>query len=152
MPENEVMIDPKKLRQSEVETAEKVIEVKELNRLMGLEDGEVAVLKIRQLDLDEYLRCKMRSDDKVRNIIEGAIAAAEKMGEFEEEVFALYKEMNPQSKYYIDICMAGVIEPKMTRPNWVFLAKRFPMALESIAAQILLLTKGGASLKKNSSS
>lgn len=148
--ESRVLLDPKQLKSARVGRAEKEIEVPQLNMLMGLEDGQVAVIKIRQLDLDEYLSCRNKSEDKIKTLIEGVLAAAEKLGEFEEELVATYKEMRPQSKYYIDVCLTGVVEPKMVRTHWVFLAQKYPMVVESIAVQIILLTKGGAELKKNS--
>jgi hypothetical protein len=145
-----VVIDPNQLKDASVEVAEKEIEVPQLNQLMGLGEGEVAIVKIRQLELNEYLRCRSASEDKVRTLIEGVIAAAESVGELEEELVAVYKEINQQTKYYIDVCTIGVIEPKMLRSKWTFLAKRFPMVVEKIAVEIILLTKGGASVKKNS--
>lgn len=145
-----VVIDPSKLKGASVEMAVKEIEVPQLNKLMGLAEGEVAVVKIRQLELNEYLSIKHKTEDKVRTLIEGVIAAAEKVGELEEEVVAVYKELNPQTRYYIDLCNVGVTEPEMKRAQWTFLAKRFPFVVEQIAIEIILLTKGGATLKKNS--
>jgi len=150
MGEGKKILDKKVLRDNLVERAEKEIEVPELNALMGLDDGEMAVVKIRQLDLDEYLGCQMMQEDQMRNLIEGVITAAEKRGEVEEEILAAYKGLSPQAQYYIDLCIKGTIEPIMQRNHWVFMAKRFPLVIERIASEIILLTKGGADLKKNS--
>lgn len=145
-----VVIDKKKLKENLVQRAEKEIELPQLNQLMGLDDGEVAVVKIRQLDLDEYLTLQTDNDDKLRNIIDGVVAAAEKMGEVEDEILAAYKGLSPKGKYYVDICAKGVIDPALKRTDWMFLARSFPLVIETIAAEIILLTRGGASIKKNS--
>lgn len=145
-----VTLDVKQLKMSNVERAEREIELPELNKLMGLGEGEIAVVKIRQLELDEYLSCQEKSQDKMRNLIEGVMAAAEKSGEVEEEVLASYKKLSPKAQYYVDLCLKGVVEPKMNRQHWVFMTKAFPLAVEKIASAIIILTKGGSNLKKNS--
>lgn len=145
-----VVLDKKKLKGALVQMAEKEVEVPELNKLMGLGDGEVAVVKIRQLNLDEYLTCQQMSDDRVKNLIEGVLAAAEKRGEVEEEILASYNGLSGKTQYYIDICLKGVVEPKLVRTHWVFMAGNYPLVMEKLASQIILLTKGGADLKKNS--
>lgn len=145
-----VVLDPAQLKDASIEMAVRDIEVPQLNRLMGLAEGEVAVVKITQLTLNQYLSCRGKMEDKIRNIIEGVIAAAEEVGELEKEIISGYKELQPQTRYYIDVCLAGVVEPKMPRNKWAFLAKSFPMIVERIAAEVIMLTKGGADLKKNS--
>jgi len=145
-----VFIDPKQLKESNVEQAERDIEVPELNKLMGLGEGEVAVVKIRQLDLNEYLSAQQQNVDLMRNLVEGVVAAAEKRGEVTDEVLAAYRGLSAPAKYYVEICQKGVVEPVLKRPEWIFLAKRFPITIENIASSILVLTRGGANLKKNS--
>lgn len=145
-----VLIDPKQLMVAKVERVEEEVEVPELNKLMGLDDGQMAIIKIRQLDLDEHLSCQMDADDRVTNVVEGAIAAAASRGEFEEELLSIYKELSPKTQFYIDLCQKGVLEPKLTRNNWVFLCKNYPLIVERIAARIVLLTRGGSDVKKNS--
>lgn len=145
-----VVIDKKKLQSGLVQRAEKEIELPQLNQLMGLDDGEVAVVKIRQLDLDEYLALQTENDDKLRNIIDGVVAAAEKLGEVEDEILAAYKGLSPKGRYYVDICMKGVLDPALKRTDWMFLARSFPVVVETIAAEIIMLTRGGANVKKNS--
>lgn len=145
-----VTLDPNKLKKASVEVAEKEIELPQLNMLMGLGEGEIAVVKIRQLNLNEYLLCRNKAEDKVRVLIEGILAAAERVGELEDEILSAYKELSHQTRYYIDLCIIGVVEPKMVRAKWVFLATHFPLVIEKIASEIVLLTKGGSTLKKNS--
>lgn len=146
-----VVIDKKKLKSNLVQKAEKELELPQLNSLMGLGDGEVAVVKIRQLELDEYLALQTDSDDKLRNMIDGIVAAAEKLGEVEDEILAAYKGLSQKGRYYIDICAKGVVEPSLKRTDWMFLARSYPIVIETIAAEIILLTRGGANVKKNSS-
>lgn len=146
-----VIVDKKKLKSNLVERAEKEIEIPQLNELMGLDDGEVAVVKIRQLDLTEYLSLQRESDDRLNNLIDGIVAAAEKMGEIEDEILAAYKGLSAKGRYYVDCCVKGVVEPALKRPEWMFLARSYPLVVEQIAAQIVLLTRGGATVKKNSS-
>jgi hypothetical protein len=147
--DKKVALDPSKLQSGNVTRAEKELLLPELNKVMGVKEGEVVTMKIKQLDLEEYLYCQTQADDKIRNLVEGAIAAAEKMGEFEEEILSIYKSLSPRTRYYIDICMKGVIDPKMTRRHWIFMSKNFPLTMEKISTEIILLTKGGADLKKN---
>lgn len=146
-----VVIDKGKLKAHLVEMAEKEIEIPQLNELMGLGDGEIAVVKIRQLDLTEYLSLQKESDERLTNLIDGIVAAAEKMGEVEDEILAAYKGLSNKGRYYVDICVKGVVEPPLKRPEWMFLARSYPLVVEQIAAQIILLTRGGATVKKNSS-
>jgi len=146
-----VPITTKKLRDHLVKPNEMEIEVPELNKLMGLEDDEIAILKVRQLNLNEYLLCQQNIEDKMRNLVEGVIAAAEKRGEVQDEILASYKGLSPMAKYYVDVCSQGVIEPKMIKQDWIFLTKNFPMTIERIATRIIVLTQGGSGLKKNSS-
>lgn len=145
-----VVMDKKKLKNQFVQKAESEVEVPELNKLMGLNDDEIAIVKIRQLTLDEYLNCQQSTDDRVKNLIEGVLAAAEKRGEVEEEILSSYKGLSGKTQYYIDICLKGVTEPKLVRTHWVFMAGSYPLIVERIAARITMLTKGGADLKKNS--
>lgn len=145
-----VTVNKKNLRSSAVKTAEKEIEVPELNALMDLDDGEIAVVKVRQLTLDEYLSCRHDSEDKMRNLVEGVVAAAEKAEAVEEEIFLAFKKLSPQGQYYIDVCKKGTLEPVLPRTTWVFLARQYPIVVEKIASSIILLTKGGAEVKKNS--
>lgn len=146
-----VPINPKKLKNHLVKLSEIEIEVPELNSLMGLEDDETAILKARQLNLNEYLLCQQNIEDKMRNLVEGVIAAAEKRGEVQDEILASYKGLSPMAKYYVDVCSLGIIEPKMIKQDWIFLTKNFPMTVERIATRIIVLTQGGSTLKKNSS-
>lgn len=146
-----VVLDRSKLKMSLVKQAERVIEVPEFNNLMGLKEGEVAVVKIRQLTLDQYILCQTDHEDRMRNLIQGVIVAAEKLGEVEDEILAMYRSLSPKAKYYLDLCSKGVIEPVgLKRPDWIFLAKMYPLTIERLAADIIILTKGGADLKKNS--
>lgn len=145
-----VLIDTKKLSNKFVGLSEKEVPVPELNSLMGLNDGEVAVVKVRQLSLDDYLSCQQMTEDKMRNLIEGILAAAEKMGEVQDEVLAAYRGLSVKSRYYIDICIKGTIEPKFKKQDWIFLARMYPLVIEKVAGVIMSITHGGASLKKNS--
>jgi hypothetical protein len=146
-----VPISTKRLKDHLVKRNEVEIDVPELNALMGLEDDEIATLKVRQLTLNEYLLCQQNIEDKMRNLVEGVIAAAEKRGEVQDEILASYKGLSPMAKYYVDVCSQGVVEPKMTKQDWIFLTKNFPMTVERIATRIIMLTQGGSGLKKNSS-
>lgn len=145
-----VVINKSKLKSNFVKPAEKEVPVPQLNKLMGLADGEIAIVKVRQLDLDEYLYCQNLTEDKMRNLMEGIVAAAEKMGEVVDEVLTAYKGLSLKSRYYIDLCLKGTVDPKLSRQDWIFLSKMFPLVVENIAGEIMMLTKGGADLKKNS--
>ena len=147
----EVLIDTKKLKEHRVKPAEKSVPVPELNTLMDLDDGEIAIVKVRQLSLDDYLYCQQITEDKMRNLMEGILAAAEKMGEVEDEVIAAYRGLSVKSRYYIDVCLKGAFEPVLKKSDWIFLARMYPIVVEKIAGVIMSLTQGGASLKKNSS-
>ena len=145
-----VLLDKRKLNLNLVKLAEKEVSVPQLNKLMGLGDGEIAVIKVRQLNLDEYLYCQNSSEDKLRNLMEGIVAAAEKAGEVKDEVLSAFRGLSLKSKYYIDICVKGTVEPELGRKEWIFLARMYPLVVEKIAGEIIVLTKGGAELKKNS--
>lgn len=145
-----VVIDESQLNSKNAEISIKEIEVPELNGLMGLDDGEVAIVKVRQLDLNEYMLCQQHSEDRMRNLVEGVLAAAEKRGEVEDEIMSAMKGLSPTVKYFVDLCSVGVIEPKLAKQHWVFMLKHYALVVEKIAGEIMMLTQGGATLKKNS--
>ena len=145
-----IVIDESKLSSKNASISTKEIEVPELNHLMDLDDGEVAIIKIRQLDLNEYVLCQQHSEDRMRNLMEGVIAAAERRGEVEDEIMSAMKGLSPTVKYFIDLCSIGVIEPKLAKQHWVFMLKHYALTVEKIAGEIIMLTQGGATLKKNS--
>jgi hypothetical protein len=145
-----VMVNKQRLRPNLVKPAEAEIEVPELNNLMDLGEDEVSFVKVRQLTLDEYVACRNDSEDKMRNLVEGVVAAAEKADAVTEELLAAFKQLSPRGQYYVDVCRLGTVEPQLPRTTWVFLAKQYPIVVEKIASSIILLTKGGAEVKKNS--
>lgn len=128
----------------------KIVEVPELNGLMGIEDPDVASIKIRQLSLTEYLVTRGEIANYAVNLVEGLLAAAVEKGTLKDEILELWNKMGQEEKYNIAIVEAGVEEPKLNRSDVVFIAKMFPLVLVRICNQILELTNQGGELKKNS--
>lgn len=145
-----VIIDRSKFdNRGEFVYSEEVVEVPELNRAFGLNEGEVACIKVRQLSLSEFLTARGESVNYARNLIDGVLSAAQSARDVEDEVLRLYRSMSPDAQLRIDACTVGVVEPKLNRSDVVWLSKYFPGAVTKIYNKILALTDKGGDLKKN---
>ncbi len=126
------------------------IEVPELNALMGLGKDQVAVVKIKQLDLNSFVKSRSEIVDYTRNLVEGIIEASAEKELVKDEITEIWKKLSPDTKYKIEIVEASMIEPKLNRSDVVFLSKMFPMILLKIFNKAIELTNKGGNLKKNS--
>jgi len=131
------------------ERTEKV-RVPELNEMMGLVNDQVAVFEVQQLSLSTYLSARAEINDRVKNLVEGILAASVKKEEVEEEVKKAWKEKSPEVLYRIEIVLNGVKNPQLKRSDVIFLCDKFPMVINRLVERIIYLTEKGADLKKNS--
>lgn len=129
---------------------EEILEVPELNSAFNLNSGEVACIKVRQLELSEFLTARGESINYAKNLIEGVLSAAQSAREIEDEILKIYRSMSPESQLRIDVCTMGIVEPKLNRSDIVWLSKFFPSSVVRIYGKILALTDKGGELKKNS--
>lgn len=126
------------------------MEVPELNALMDLGDGQVAIIKIQQLDFAAFLKHRGDAVDYAQNLIEGVIDAAVEKGKVKSEVLDIWDKMSPEVRYRIGMVEECIIDPKLNRSDIIFLSKMFPLVISRIATKILEITNEGAELKKNS--
>lgn len=126
------------------------VEIPELNALMGLSKDQVAIVKVKQLGLNSFMKGRSEIIDYTRNLVEGIIEASAEKEIVKDEIAEIWKKMTPDTKYKIEIVEAALIEPKLNRSDIVFLSKMFPMVLLKIYNKIIELTNKGGNLKKNS--
>ena len=148
----EVVLTPESFQKnkSQFDLRTKTVKVPELNSLMNLPKGQIAVMKVKQLSLGEYLQTRIDYQDRVKNIIEGIMAASVNRDDVEEEVKKSWKKKTPEIQSRIDCVLSGLVEPKLSRSDIVFLCDKFPGVVTRLYQTIMELTDQGADLKKNS--
>lgn len=128
----------------------KKVKVPELNSLMELKEDEVAVFEIQQLDLSTFLIARAEVNDRVRNLVEGILAASADKMDVAEEVKRVWGKKSPELQYRIEIVKGGVKNPSLKESDILFLCEHFPMVVNRLVDEIMTLTDKGADLKKNS--
>jgi len=126
------------------------VDVPELNALMGLTKDQVAIVKVKQLGLNSFMKGRSEIIDYTRNLVEGIIEASVEKEIVKDEIVEIWKKMTPDTRYKIEIVEAALIEPKLNRSDIIFLSKMFPMVLLKIYNKVIELTNKGGNLKKNS--
>lgn len=126
------------------------VEVPELNALLKLKKGQVAVVKVQQLSLDGFLKAKMEVEDYTQNLVEGVLEAVADRKDVKAEIDKALTSQGPAAKYRIAVVEAALVEPKLKHSDIVYLASLFPMVILRIMNKAMELTNKGASLKKNS--
>jgi len=127
------------------------VSVPELNPLLGIQEGEdkVAIFEVRQLSLSGFLAARTEINDRVRNLVEGILAATADKSDVEAEVKKAIKEKVPEVYYRMEVLVQGVKNPPLRRSDAVFLCDKFPMVVARLVEKIMELTDKGADLKKN---
>ena len=129
------------------------VEVPELNELMGLKKGQVAVIRIKQMDLSAFLSSRNEITNEVSNLVSGIIEAAKKdVGAVEDKVLEAWKKKSPDVKYRIEMVYSSLVEPKLNRSDVIWISEKFPLVLMRLANRIRQLTELGVDVKKNSQS
>ena len=129
------------------------VEVPELNELMGLKKGQVAVIRIKQMDLSAFLSSRNEITNEVSNLVSGIIEAAKKdVGAVEDKVLEAWKKKSPDVKYRIEMVHSSLVEPKLNRSDVIWISEKFPLVLMRLANRITQLTELGVDVKKNSQS
>jgi len=129
------------------------VEVPELNELMGLKKGQVAVIRIKQMDLSAFLSSRNEITNEVSNLVSGIIEAAKKdVGAVEDKVLEAWKKKSPDVKYRIEMVYSSLVEPKLNRSDVIWISEKFPLVLMRLANRITQLTELGGDVKKNSQS
>ena len=148
-----VLFSPKKLnlakKNLELKTAE--VELPELNEIMGLGDGETAIMIVRQLEFSELVKVKTSVMDYARNLVDGIVESVSDKAKVKESVAEIWGEMSPDTRERLDMVEIALVEPKMSRADIIYLSKMFPVAITKLYTKIVELTSGGATLKKSSS-
>jgi hypothetical protein len=137
---------------NKIEIRKAEVELPELNEILGLADKETAIVIVRQLEMSEFLKIKIGTIDYAKNLVDGIVEAVSDKSKVKESVAEIWGEMAPESRERIDVVESGLVEPKLSRADIVYLSKMFPMVITKLYVKIIELTTQGASLKKNSSS
>jgi hypothetical protein len=132
-----------------IEVGKTEVEVPELNVLMGLEEGEICVMVVRQMHFDELVSTQQDQLDFVRNLIEGIMEASSDRNAVKEEVQSALAR-NRIASQKIDIVQTCLVDPKLSRSEVVYISKMFPSVILRLYNTIMTLTNKGADLKKNS--
>jgi len=143
------VFDLGKLKRNEIEHAKSEVEVPEFNKMMGFEDKSVAIIKIRQISLDSFLRLRQDVNDRMRNMMEGIIEASHSSEAVKDEVSVALKKMHPETRYRLHIVKEGSVDPNFKDSDLVYISKMWPHVINRIYTAIMALTNKGASLKKN---
>jgi len=126
------------------------VEVPELNEMMGLKEGEVTTIVVRQMHFDELIEMQQGQFNYMRNLVEGIVeASASKEAVKEEATLALDKK-NPVTAQRLEIITTCILKPKLSYTDIVYIAKMFPSVPSRLYTIIINLTDKGADLKKNS--
>ena len=149
-----VVVKAKKLEsaRSRLEPRKLEVEVPELNEVMGLGPNETAIVIVRQLEMSEILKIKVSTLDYARNLVDGIVEAVADRSQVKEAVTEIWGDLPPEARERIDVVESGLIDPKLSRADIIYLSKLFPMVITRLYSKIIDLTTQGASLKKNSSS
>jgi len=143
------VFDTGMIKRGDIEESLSEIEVPEFNEMMGLEKGQVAVIKISQISLDSFLRLRQDVNDRMRNMMEGVIEASYTAESVKNEVKEALKKMHPETRYRLHIVKEGSVEPKFKDSDLVYISKMWPHVINRVYTSIMALTNKGASLKKN---
>jgi hypothetical protein len=139
------------IRKKDFDLRTKEIEMPELNQFMGLKEGQVATMVVRQMTFEEVMKSQQDNFDMVRNLIEGIVEAATSKDTVKEEVEdILDKSVSPVTRQRMETIERCLVEPKLTYPEVNYLCKMFPTVGTKLYMGIMELTNQGADLKKNS--
>ena len=127
------------------------IELPELNPLLGLGADKIAIVKVKQLTLDEFIKIQGDSISHIKNLMDGIVEASHSEESVETTMLDALKEMDGRTKQLIETIKAGLVEPKLNRPTIIKISRMWPMAAYKMYSHINMLTSKGADLKKNSS-
>lgn len=139
------------LKRENLEQRTAEVEVPELNKIMGLGSTEVAVVKVRQLTLDEVIKFKTETLSHIKNLLDGIVEASVDASSVASEMKDALKRMSPETEIRIDTVSVALIDPKLLRSDIVFLSNMFPLVISRIYNKIVEITNSGADIKKNSS-
>ena len=134
----------------ELELRKGEVEVPELNLMMGLKEGDMAIMLVRQMDFDELLRIQSDQLDFMRNLVEGVLEASSSKDAVKDEVDKALNRQSPITIQRIDTISECLIDPKLSRAEVIYICKMFPSVGMRLYTKIIELTNKGADLKKNS--
>lgn len=129
----------------------KTVDVPELNNLMGLEEGQNAVVVVRQCDLSELIKINQEGSDHIRNLLDGILEAAISKSDVTEEMKDALSSKGVEWNRRIDMVQTCLVEPKLTRAEVIKISELFPAVILRLFTSIMEITNRGADLKKNSS-
>jgi len=140
----------KKVNRDKFEKRTGTVELPELNEFMGLKEGEVAVVKVQQIELSDVLKIRGEAFEQVTNLIDGIVSAASSRIKVRSEVRGIMEGIGTETGQMLDTIEAGILEPKLARDQLIYLEKKFPFTITKIYNKIMSLTNLGATVKKNS--
>jgi len=126
----------------------KTKEAKELKK--EIENFKVVTVKVKQLNLPDYISIRKDINDYTRNLIDGITSAASISDDaVEKTTLGTLKEMPAEAQYRIWVVMKGVVEPKLSDTDLLRLSKFFPVVILRLFDTIIRLTEKGGTLKKS---
>jgi hypothetical protein len=115
-----------------------------------IDDFKVVVVKVKQLDLPNYINIRNDINNYINNLIDGVVSAAAISDDaVKDETLQALKKMSPEAQYRLWVVKKGVVEPKLGTIDCLRLSKLFPVIILRLYDAIIKLTEKGGSLKKN---
>jgi len=139
---------------SSVKKREEKVPCPELNDVFGAPQGQTVTFVVQQCDLSTYLKLQAERQGVTQTLITGLVKALEDQDDkavsdmFNKYYFGGDKELSPQARFEIEICLSCVKEPKLKRIDWIRLADMFPWIVNRLSNKIIDLTIRGG-VKKN---
>ena len=136
---------------SKLEMRTKEVEVPELNAMMGIEEGQIVVMVVRQMEFSELIQSQQDQFNYIRNLVEGVMEAVSSKEAVKREIESAIDGHNLLASQRMDIIEKCLVKPKLNRSEVVYICKMFPSVAVRLYNVIMDLTNRGADLKKNSS-
>lgn len=143
------------LARGKVQKRQESVPCPELNEVFGAPEGKNVTFLVEQCNLSTYLRLQGERQGVSQVLVSGLLKALRAGNE--EEVGRMLakhffggdgKELSPQAKFELELCQSCVLEPKISRSDWLWLSDMFPMSVNKLANKIVDLTLRGG-IKKN---
>ena len=143
-------LDEMRLKENEYNKIEdkKTKEAKELKK--AIDDFKVVAVKVKQLNLPDYISIRKDINDYISNLIDGITSAASVSDEsVKNETLQALKEMPAEAQYRLWVVRKGVVEPQLSSTDLIRLSKLFPVVILRCFDTIMKLTEKGGTLKKS---
>ena len=147
--EGQVVAQKSNLAWGNWEPRTEYVELPELNDMFVVEEGKIAVFKVRQATLDEMIRAQLRGVDTetVLQHLTQAINTGE-AGKVAGIIASESEKLHPNTEYELKLLRTCIIEPKLDYFDLKHLQELFPTVCNRISRKIMELSVRGG-VKKN---